>query len=215
MLEAASVPCVAVVQSLEERRRSSSLFVDDAPLRGAHRALVELGLHHDIVLGELAGSRLLEYELVVLPEQRPSPELAELLREYLSSGGAVLATFSAAEDRRLAEALGLELAGYAAHSVGYVLPSPALQLPAPVFVRGRFARVRVSGAEVLGERADPYSPPALEGLPYEDWLGAGYGSPSPPGSRRSASSGGAAGPPTWRRRSSAPTTGTPTGWPGC
>lgn len=179
LLGGRSVPCVAVVQSLEERRRSASLLVDDAPLRGAHKMLVELGLHHDILLGERAGERIFEYELVVVPEQRLSPGLAELLTEYVRGGGALLATYSAAEG--LEEALGVELRGYAQGEVGYILPLPEAELGAPVFVRGRFARVEARGARVLARRADPYVPPLREGLPYEDWLGAGYGSPVPTG----------------------------------
>ncbi len=179
LLGSRSVPCVAVLQSLEEVKRSASVFADDAPLRGAHKALVELGLHHDILIGERAGERIFEYELVVLPEQKPSPELAELLSEYVRRGGALLATFSAAEG--LEELLGVELREHARGECGYVVPLPELGFATPVFVRGRFARVEARGARVLATRADPYAPPEAEGLPYEDWLGAGRGSPVPTG----------------------------------
>ena len=179
LLGSRSVPCVAVIQSMEEVKRSASVLIDDAPLRGAYKMLVELGLHHDILLGELAGERIFEYELVVVPEQRPSPALAELLAEYVRSGGALLATCSAVEG--LEEALGVEAGGYARGETGYIVPSPELGSGPPVFVRGRFAKIEARGARVLATRADPYAPPLREGLPYEDWLGAGCGSPVPTG----------------------------------
>ncbi|RLE96277.1 MAG: hypothetical protein DRJ96_07040 [Thermoprotei archaeon] len=183
-LASSSVPYVAVLLSAASSWAQGRLLADDAPLRGVHLLLLESGVHHDVLLDSRLLEGLHEYRLVIVPSQRViEPEFVDALREYVAGGGSLLVTFdSSLTDGQLGlgELLGVELESEEPLELGYIKPlDPGLVrgLPeSPIFVRGKFLAVRSVEAEVLAERLEAYRPPRT-GLGYEDWLGAGYGSP--------------------------------------
>lgn len=67
----------------------------DAPrfLTGTYEALVENQVHFDIVNEDVLAQRISQYELVILPEQHSlAPATVQAIRDYVASGGRVLAT---------------------------------------------------------------------------------------------------------------------------
>jgi len=185
LLPSESVPNIAVLWSLHNAGKQPAVLVDDKPLRGAHKMLLELGEHFDLVCEKRLEERLGEYRLVVLPSQRWLPgRLVDKLRSYVREGGSIIATFDTSlgdgEGFALEDVLGVRFEGFARFKIGYLKPDGLAPGLPPVFVKGGFARVKAVEAEVLAGLLKPYVPPKTDLPQYGEWLGAGYGSPAEP-----------------------------------
>ncbi|MCU6709894.1 beta-galactosidase trimerization domain-containing protein [Paenibacillus sp. J5C_2022] len=97
LLEAVSEPQVAVLYSIGSKRmlEASTLprSLDEATLQGVHRILTEGHIHFDILDEDGLAANISQYELVVLPDQAyVSEELQGIIRDYVRSGGKLLAS---------------------------------------------------------------------------------------------------------------------------
>ncbi|MBM3457042.1 MAG: hypothetical protein FJX77_00700 [Armatimonadetes bacterium] len=95
--ETVSAAEIAVLHADATHRRAGNGLYDPGPsldrIRGAHQALTELHLPHDIVTEGRLRAELERYRLVVLPEQLAFPDwLDSLLAEWVQGGGCLLAT---------------------------------------------------------------------------------------------------------------------------
>jgi len=181
-----SIPYVALVLSTLNSQLQRSVLADDIPLRGAHKLLVESGIHHDIVPDFTLIEKLHEYQLIIIPSQRYiSQELLDNLKDFVNRGGSLLVTFDTSRgdsnDFMLGDLLGVKLISPTPTELGYILPLDKMLkvgIPEiPIFIKGKFLDIEVKDSKVLANWLRPYIPPRV-GLPrYEDWLGAGYGSP--------------------------------------
>ena len=180
-----SMPYVAVLLSIPNANSQKRIFADDTPLRGVHRLLIENNIHHDIVTDAVLLDKIHEYKLVIVPSQRYlSQEIMHSLRDFVLNGGSLLMTFDSSvgdsDNFMLSDLLGIHLKEHKPIKLGYLLPlHEGLNkgIPkAPIFTKGEFLDIDVINADVLAYCLRPYIP-SRSGLPREEWLGAGYGSP--------------------------------------
>ncbi len=116
---------VAIVHTDATHRKAGNGLYDPGPsldrIRGAHQALVELHLPHDVVAEGTLRDELERYRLLILPEQIEFPEWFDSrLADWVQNGGRLLAT-------------------------GRV--SPRLQEAVPVFALEELLGVRWTGAQ--------------------------------------------------------------------
>ena len=184
-LPSKSVPYVAILLSLPNVKAQGSVFINDTPLRGAHRLLVESGIHHDIVTDVVLLDKICKYKLVIIPSQRYlSQEVMSSFKDFVFKGGSLLVTFDSSlgdsSDFMLRDLLGIRLKEVKSTKLGYLLPvhrDLMKGMPkAPIFTKGEFLNIEAIDSCVYAHYLRPYVPPR-RGLPREEWLGAGYGSP--------------------------------------
>jgi len=142
-------------------------------VEGASRLLMEHGRHFT-VLGEHTLNREIgKYRLLIVPEQEfISEKTLETLAGYVEGGGRVLVTQAAGEtpEARLLELAGVAFEGFTGPEYGYVAGEP------PVVIRGKFARVRATEAEVV----HPYIVP-MGAEERGASFGHGFAPPTEPG----------------------------------
>ncbi len=139
-------------------------------IRGAHRALVESGVHFDIVNQSTLEKTIDGYSTVVMPEQTSLPEsTVACIREFVRGGGGLVATGGVAtrdgENRpldgsALADVLGIEMGGSLPYRNVYLRAGMEL-LEGGRFhdmalsVVGSGFQTRLAGAELLGALVEP------------------------------------------------------------
>ena len=119
-----SEPYVAVLHSSTSHWAKAPLDGGYWPpdhIRGAHRALVESGVHFDIVNQSTLENTIDAYAAVVMPEQTSLPKsTVECIREFVRGGGGLLATGGVAtrdgesrplDGSALADVLGIKMGG--------------------------------------------------------------------------------------------------------
>jgi hypothetical protein len=117
------------------------VFPDEAPTRGAHRSLFELGYDYHIVTEHVLAERLADYRVVVLPGMRcVDPQFLDRVEAWVRQGGHLILTYEpslldAAGLRRWHDLAGVELSHEYDHGHAYVQHGGA----EPYLVRSRFA----------------------------------------------------------------------------
>ncbi len=129
---------------------------------GAVRMLQELGRQFDIITTE---RDFAPYKLLILPDQIPADEaFAQKLRDYLTRGGKVLASWKSGMDtsdkRFMLEGFGVKVSGDAALSPDFLVPGDALRAGLEptgyaMYEKG-VALEAEPGAEVLAQVEPPY-----------------------------------------------------------
>lgn len=132
------------------------------PIMGVTRMLQEAGHQFDIIDSY---SDLSKYKVLILPDTIPvSKEFALKLEEYLSNGGAIIASFeSGLNDEKTAfnlKALGVRLKGKAPYSPDFIIPKAEISKGLPqtehvMYMRGLEVEPE-KGTEVLADVAVPY-----------------------------------------------------------
>jgi hypothetical protein len=152
---AESAAVIAVLHSDATHRKAGNGLYDPGPsldrIRGAHQALQELHLPHDIVNEADLQRRLHRYRLVVLPEQVALPlGLDDVLLDWARHGGVLVATGRVSprlnEDIptfALEEALGVQWTGRSRPEGWAFVEGSPMRIPAPVH------HVTPTGAEIV------------------------------------------------------------------
>ena len=140
------------------------------PVQGAHKALVESGIHIDIVNEHALERQLDEYAAVVLPEQVAlSERTVDLLREFVRAGGGLVATGAVAtkdgennplDDFALSDVLGVSLWEKSPYPIGYLKPylefaTNSRMHNMRMLVDGDCFQIQVGAADVVAELVDP------------------------------------------------------------
>lgn len=140
-----------------------------AAVRGAHKAVVESGLHCDVLNEEQLQHHLSDYQALIIPEQDAmSAEAAECITSFIHDGGVVLATSLCGicdetgkplPDFRLAGVLGVRFSGLSPYSCCYIVIDDAnlkARVPAmPILVKGSSALVSPVAARPWARIAHP------------------------------------------------------------
>ncbi len=138
---------------------------DPVPVKGAHLALLEAGLHaHVLPERELPGL-LHEYAGLVIPEQTHlADETLAAVRAFVKAGGGLVVI----GDTQLADVLGIERVGLTPEDRSYLVceaedlnPSDEVACP-PRLVQGRAMLAKATTAAVLA----PLIPPLAGGPPH-------------------------------------------------
>jgi hypothetical protein len=179
---------VAVLNSTNTYFTDAPRFwIDEVPLRGAHKVFMESGLPHHFVDEDRLLASLRDYSVVVLSDQRRlSDDLVAALTAYVNDGGGLLVTgrtgtldasLAPTGELALADLLGIELAGEYEGTLSYlVVTDPSIaepSLPMPHMMEAPALLVRPAAPDV-GSLADLVAAYVREdGKPLLRW--------SPPG----------------------------------
>jgi len=162
------------------------------PVLGAHKALVESGLHFNILNSETLLHTLPSYKALVLPDQVCLSEAeVEAIRGFVKDGGGLVASFETSlrdernqplRDLALSDVLGVSYGGRSPYPVGYIKPGAEVLEGSgvsdmPHLTYAPFALVEPTTAEALC----PLLHPLRESLPTKEmptWPGPGA---PPPG----------------------------------
>lgn len=154
-----AVPDIAILNSAASHYRSSrSPNADPIPVKGAHLALLEAGMHTHILTEASLPERLPAYRCLVVSEQaRVSERTCDAIREFVRAGGGLVVL----GDSPLADILGIERIGLFEDDRGYftcdapdLSPRDEAASP-PRLVHGQGVRVRPTSAEVLAPHIAP------------------------------------------------------------
>jgi len=181
LIDARHVPEVAVLHAWSTLVGDNMQFYAEPRTRrerseafeGVSRMLMEHGRHYTALAEHTLNARVGDYRLVIVPEQEfLSEQTIETLTGYVEAGGRVLITQATegTPDPRLLELAGVEFDGLTGPDYGYVDAEP------PVVIRGKFARIRATEAEVLR----PYIIP-LGAEERAASFGHGFAPPTEPG----------------------------------
>lgn len=160
------VPDIAVLNAAESHYLGThSPNADPIPVKGAHLALIESGLHVHILPEERIAARLPGYRCLVVPEQAHlSSASVEAIALFIKAGGGLVVM----GDTQLADVLGVELVGASEADRGYftcsepdLSPGDELRCP-PRLVHGRVVLARPTCATVLA----PHIAPLAGGPPH-------------------------------------------------
>lgn len=176
LLRSQSVPDVAVLHSIENRRmlESTSLanHIHDS-LNGIHRMLLEGNVHFDVLSDQGITERLREYKVLVMPDQSYiPPALEEAIRQFVHKGGLLIASHRSSLYGRdgvrkhnfgLADVFGVDFVDTSRYSVAYIADIQGAEFrevpDMPILVKGTNTRVlrvqRSQTAEVLATFMEP------------------------------------------------------------
>jgi hypothetical protein len=132
------------------------------PAMGVTRILQETRHQFDFI--DTATDELSRYALLILPDEiRLGPEIARQLSEYLSAGGAVLASYrsglKAGNDEFALPEWGVQYKGEAPFSPDFIKPREALAKglpPTELVMYSKGLEITSSGAETLADVVVPY-----------------------------------------------------------
>jgi hypothetical protein len=167
-----SVPFIAVLNGAATYRLECGLgggYGGLENVRGCHLALVQSGMHFDIVNEAALLPRLADYRAVVLPDQVALREdVAQAIAKFVSGGGVLLATHRCglldengrqAKQPALAQVMGIEHRGVSCYSNCYIQCDDRnllAGLPAmPILVKGASALVAPVTARPLARLVHP------------------------------------------------------------
>jgi len=167
-----SVPFIAVLNGAATssvERSPGGGYEGLENVRGCHLALVQSGMHFDIINEAALLSRLADYRAVVLPDQVALREdVVQAIGKFVSAGGVLLATHRCglmdengrqAKQPALASIMGIEHRGVSCYSNSYIVCDDRnllAGLPAmPILVKGPSALVAPVTARPLARLVHP------------------------------------------------------------
>ncbi|MBP1994516.1 beta-galactosidase trimerization domain-containing protein [Paenibacillus eucommiae] len=136
LLEAKSMPMVAVLHSIENQRMLEASALagspDAAHLQGIHRILIEGHIHFDIIDEHKLMEAVHLYEVLIVPDQAYLSEAVEAgIREYVRNGGCVLASGRTSlygqegiqrPNFGLSDLFGVDFIDFSVYSTSYLYP---------------------------------------------------------------------------------------------
>ncbi|MCL5408578.1 MAG: beta-galactosidase trimerization domain-containing protein [Candidatus Omnitrophica bacterium] len=147
-----------------------NFFIDETPLRGLHKILLESGISYNILNEKNLLENINNYKLIILPDQRYiDTDLIQKLKKFVEKGGSLIATYlTASQDKNyqfknqlfLEDILGIKFKGFYPNSHAYIdirdnqLKKNCLDMP--ILTWTEFTYVNPVTCRVLADLRDIY-----------------------------------------------------------